>query len=113
MIDSGDIVVDGHNKNSDHQAFKDPFPPHEKGEYSKTKNTNDKVNYTDTNVDNGIGMIKPIEVEYCDVITIKGSGDAPKLNTLSSCIVPRLIHLNLNNLRIVPMLLLDHVEGLF
>lgn len=81
LIDSGDIVVDSHNKNLDHQAFKDPFPPHEKGESSNAKNTNAKVNYTYTNDENVIGMIEPVGVEYCDVITIKGSDNAPKPKT--------------------------------
>lgn len=35
LIDDGDIVVDGHNKNSDHKAFKEPFSSYEKGENSK------------------------------------------------------------------------------
>lgn len=32
MIDDGEIVVDKHNKNSNHIAFKEPFPSYEKGE---------------------------------------------------------------------------------
>ena len=35
LIDNFEIVVDGHNKNSNHKAFKDSFPPYEKGENSK------------------------------------------------------------------------------
>ena len=26
LIDDGELVVDGHNKNADHKAFKEPFP---------------------------------------------------------------------------------------
>ena len=55
-IDSGDVVVGGHNKNSDHQPFKEPFPPYDKGESSKSKN-NAKINYTYTNDDNVINMV--------------------------------------------------------
>lgn len=70
--------MSGHNKNSDHQAFKDPFPPHEKGESSKPKNENNKVNYMYNTNDNVINMVEPIDVEYYDVITIKGSEDYPR-----------------------------------
>ena len=70
-----------HNKNSDHQAFKDPFPPHEKGETSNTKNAHAKVNYTYTINDNIIHMVEPIDDQYCNVITIKGKDDAPKHKT--------------------------------
>ena len=38
LINNGDIVVDGHNKNIDHKDFKDPFLSYEKGENSKQKN---------------------------------------------------------------------------
>lgn len=34
LIDNGDIVVDGHNTNADHKAFKEPFPTYDKGESS-------------------------------------------------------------------------------
>ena len=44
LIDDGDIVVDGHNKNIDHKAFKESFLSYEKGESSKPK-PNNKVNY--------------------------------------------------------------------
>lgn len=71
MIDNGDLVVDGHHKKSDHKAFKESFPPYEKGESSKPK-PNNKVNYTYSNDDNVINMVEPVGFEYCDVITIKG-----------------------------------------
>ena len=35
LIDDGALVVDGHNKNVDHKAFKEPFPTYDKGESSK------------------------------------------------------------------------------
>ena len=35
LIDNGEIIVDGHNKNSDHKAFKEQIPPYEEGETSK------------------------------------------------------------------------------
>ena len=71
LIDDGDIVVDGHNKNADHKAFKEPFPTYDKGESSKSKPYH-KVNYTYSNDDNVINMVEPVGVEYCDVITVKG-----------------------------------------
>ena len=42
LIDDGDIVVDGHNKNVDHKAFKEPFLTYDKGESSKAQ-THHKV----------------------------------------------------------------------
>ena len=63
--------MDGHKKNTDHKAFKEPFPSYYKGESSKSKLHN-KVNYTYSNDDNVITMVEPLDVEYCDVITIKG-----------------------------------------
>jgi hypothetical protein len=80
MIDNGDLVVDGHHKNSDHKAFKEPFPPYKKGETSKPK-PNNKVNYTYSNYDNIINMVEPMGFEYCDVITIKGKQDKTKSKT--------------------------------
>ena len=58
--------------------FKDPFPPHENGESSNTKNAHAKVNYTYIVNDNIIHMVEPIDDQYCNVITIKGKEDAPK-----------------------------------
>lgn len=69
MIDNGELVVDGHHKNLDHKAFKEPFPPYEKGETSKTK-PNNKINYAYPKDDNVINMVEPVDFEYCDVITI-------------------------------------------
>ena len=31
LIDDGDVVVGGHNKNSDHKALKEPSPTYKKG----------------------------------------------------------------------------------
>lgn len=73
--------MDGHNKNSNHQAFKDPFPPHEKGESYRSKKSNAKVNFTYTNNDNIINMIEAIDHEYCNAITIKGKGEITKSKT--------------------------------
>ena len=81
LIDSGEVVVGNHNKNLDHQAFKDPFPPHEKGESSNTKNVHSKVNYTYVVNHNIIHMVEPIDDEYYNVITIKGKEDTPKCKT--------------------------------
>ena len=81
LIDNGDVIVGNHNKNSNHQAFKDPFPPHKKGESSNTKNMHAKVNYTYVVNDNIIHMVKLVDDEYCNVITIKGKEDAPKCKT--------------------------------
>ena len=78
LIGYGEVVVGNHNKNLDHQAFKDPFPPHEKGESSNTKNAHTKVNYTYAINENIIHMVKPIDDEYYNVITIKGKEDTPK-----------------------------------
>ena len=78
LIDKNDVVVGNHNFFLDHQAFKDPFPPHEKGEASKAKNAHTKVNYTYAINDNVINMVELVDVEYCDVITIKGMEDVPK-----------------------------------
>ena len=72
--------MDGHNKNIDHKAFKEPFPSYDKGESSKSK-PNNKVNYTYSNNDNVINMVEPIDVEYCDFIIIKGRKDNAKLKT--------------------------------
>ena len=80
MIDNGDLVVDRHHKNSDHKAFKEPFPPYKKGETSKTK-PNNKINYAYTKDDNVINMIEPVDFEYYDVITIKGKQDNTKTKT--------------------------------
>ena len=71
LIDDGDLVVDGHNKNSDHKAFKEPFPTYDKGESSKSK-PHQKVNYTYSNDDNVINMVQLLGMQYCDVITVKG-----------------------------------------
>ena len=68
LIDDGDVVVDGHNKNVDHKAFKEQFPSYDNGESSKSEPQN-KVNYTYSNV---INMVEPIGMEYCYDITIKG-----------------------------------------
>ena len=72
--------MDGHNKNVDHKAFKEPFPTYDKGESSKEKPHN-KTNYTYSNDANVINMVEPVGVEYCDVITIKGKQDNPKPKT--------------------------------
>ncbi len=45
IIEDSDIIVDVHDKNIDHKAFKEPFPSYEKGEKSKKKSHN-KINYT-------------------------------------------------------------------
>ena len=71
LIDDGDIVVDGHNKNSDHKAFKEPFPSYEKEENKKQK-THNKINYTYSNDDEIVHMVEPVDFEYCDIITIYG-----------------------------------------
>ena len=42
-----------------------------KGESSKSK-PNNKVKYTYSNDDNVINMVDLVDVEYCDIITIKG-----------------------------------------
>lgn len=81
LIDNGDIVVDGHNKNLDHQAFKDLFPTHNKGESSGAKNSNAKVNFTYTVDNNVINMIEPVDFVYCNVITIKGKEEKEKSKT--------------------------------
>ena len=81
MIDDGDIVVDGHNKNFDHKASKDPFLAYEKGESSKPK-PNNKLNYPYSNDDNVINMVEPMDFEYCDIITIKGKQEKTKPKTL-------------------------------
>jgi hypothetical protein len=62
MIDNGELVVDGHHKNSDHKAFKEPFPPYEKGETSKTK-PNNKINYAYPKDDNVINMVEPVDFD--------------------------------------------------
>ncbi len=80
MIDVGELVVDGHNKNSDHKVFKEPFPAYEKGETSKPEPYN-KVNYMYSNDENVIHMVEPIDFEYCDIITIKGKQDNDKPKT--------------------------------
>ena len=64
-------------KNMNHKDFKEPFPSYEKGENSKSK-PNNKVNYTYSNEDNIINTVEPIDVEYYDVITIKGKQDNAK-----------------------------------
>ena len=81
MINDGDIVVDGHNKNSDHKAFKEPFLAYEKGENSKPK-PNNKFNYAYSNDKNVINMVEPMDFEYYDVITIKGKQDNTKPKTI-------------------------------
>ena len=50
------MVVDIHNANSYHKAFKELFPKYEKWEGSKSKN-NAKVNYMYSNDDNVIHMV--------------------------------------------------------
>lgn len=78
MIDDGYLVVDGHNKNLDHKAFKEPFPSYEKEESSNPK-SNNKVKYTYSNNDDEIvHMVEPMGFEYYDVITIKGKQDHTK-----------------------------------
>lgn len=60
LINDGDIVVDWHNNNLDHKAFKEPFQSYEKGEISKEK-PNNKVNYTYyDNDDEIVHMVEPM-----------------------------------------------------
>ena len=80
LIDDGDLVVDGHNTNVDHKDFKEPFPIYDKGESSKAQ-THHKVNYTYSNDDNVINMIEPVDVDLCNVVTIKGKQDNSKPKT--------------------------------
>lgn len=71
-------LVQNHNRNPDHQEFKDSFPPHGKSELSKSKGTNDVVNYTYDISDTVTNEIEPVDIEYCDMIISLGSEDAPK-----------------------------------
>ena len=80
LIDDGELVVDGHNKNTDQKAFKEPFPTYEKGESSNTQ-THHKVNYTYTENDNIISMVEPVDEECHNVITLKGKEDNHKPKT--------------------------------
>lgn len=38
LIDRGDIEIEGHSSNQEHEMFKEPFPKHDKG---KAKATDD------------------------------------------------------------------------
>ena len=73
----------GHNKNSNHNAFKELFPYYDKGEICKQK-TNNKVGYIYiyTNNHNVINMVEHLDFEYCDVTMIKGKHDNMKPKTL-------------------------------
>lgn len=71
LIESRDVVVDGHNVNTGHKAFKEPFPKYEIEEVSKSKNTS-KVNYMFSNNNNVIHMVEPIEEKYCNMTILKG-----------------------------------------
>ncbi|GLJ20143.1 hypothetical protein SUGI_0365630 [Cryptomeria japonica] len=42
LIDRGDIEIEGHSSNQEHEMFKEPFPKHDKG---KAKATDDQTNY--------------------------------------------------------------------
>ena len=60
LINHGDIVVDGHNKNLNHKDLKEPFLSYEKGENSKHKSHN-KINYIYSNDDDVINMVEPLD----------------------------------------------------
>ncbi|WP_044909002.1 hypothetical protein, partial [[Clostridium] innocuum] len=63
LIENGTISTDGLTKNSDHTAFKDPLPKHDKGETSQThkKNHDAKINYTYPSNTPVINMVEPVE----------------------------------------------------
>lgn len=43
LIDRGDIEIEGHSSNQEHEMFKEPFPKHDNG---KAKATYEHTNYT-------------------------------------------------------------------
>lgn len=43
LIDRGDIEIEGHSSNQEHEMFKEPLPKHDKG---KAKAIDDQTNYT-------------------------------------------------------------------
>ncbi|MGI4370291.1 hypothetical protein ACR2V4_27250, partial [Klebsiella pneumoniae] len=68
LIDRGDIEIEGHSSNQEHEIFKEPFPKHDKG---KGKVTDDQANYTRTsyNYDSTINHISMDN--HISTITIK------------------------------------------
>lgn len=66
MMDKGDIIVDGHKTNSDHEEFKDPLPNYDKGGATTSNNNKgDRINHIYDNVinhilayDNQVNVIK-------------------------------------------------------
>lgn len=68
LIDRGDIEIEGHSSNQEHEVFKEPFPKHDKG---KGKVTDDQANYTRTsyNYDSTINHISMDN--HISTITIK------------------------------------------
>lgn len=61
IIENGKLQVDGLNNNSDHMAFKEPFPKYNKGETSKSKNGKDEMNYTYMNAKNVTNILEVVE----------------------------------------------------
>lgn len=58
MIEKGDIMVNGHKTNGDHEAFKNPLPNYDKGGESMCNNNKGThINYIST-YDNKINVIK-------------------------------------------------------
>lgn len=55
MIDKGDITVDGHKTNGDHEAFKDPGTNYDKGGATTSNNNKGaRINHIYNNVINHI-----------------------------------------------------------
>lgn len=61
IIDNEKMRVDGFMINKDHMVFTKPPHEYEKGETSKKKNEDAKINYTYTDNDNVTHMLQPIE----------------------------------------------------
>lgn len=76
LIDRGDIEVDGHTSNQEHEILKEPFPKHDKGKY---KAIDSQANYTKASYDYD-STINCISMDdYVSTITIKDK--APKNTT--------------------------------
>lgn len=54
LLDKGDIMVDGHKINDDHEAFKNPLPNYDKGASSSSNNKGVGINHIYDNTINHI-----------------------------------------------------------
>ncbi|GLJ59482.1 hypothetical protein SUGI_1510350 [Cryptomeria japonica] len=82
LIDRGEVEIEGHSSNQEHEMFKEPFPKHDKG---KAATIDDQTNYTRAsyNYDSTINHVSMDN--YVSTIIIKDK--MPEISTLRPKIV--------------------------